>query len=129
MGGQVVKNDNVSLIQRWSELRLDVLNKGVAIQWSVDHPWRGWTVMTQARDKSQRFPMPMRNAGDQPPASQTASAQPCHLGVNAGLINEHNLADQVRARIQPGLAAAPHSPFGLDVAAFLLTGVCSFFYK
>ncbi len=54
-------------------------------------------------------------------------AEARHFGVYAGLIDEHDIADLARVRQQPSLAFAPNRPRRLDIAAFLLTGVCGFF--
>ncbi len=69
----------------------------------------------------------MRNAGDHPLAFGTAPPQARHLGVETGLIYEHEVADLLGVDRKPVLTFAPNHPGRLHISTFLLAGVCRFF--
>ena len=71
--------------------------------------------------------MAMGNAGDHPLALLTAPPETRHLGVYAGFIDEHDIADLTGVLKEPILAFAPHGASRLYIGAFLFTGVCGFF--
>ncbi|MFT7572354.1 MAG: hypothetical protein ACI9JL_003404 [Paracoccaceae bacterium] len=48
-------------------------------------------------------------------------------GVLTGFIDEHDVADPRRVRLQPGLAFAPHRSGRLHIGPLLFAGVCGFF--
>lgn len=129
MGGQVVEDHDIALVQCWGELGFDILQESIAIHGAIDHPWRCQTVMAQAGNESQGFPVAMGNTGDQPLASFCPSSKTSHFGVQSGFVNEHDLAEFVRVGFQPGLTFTPDGTRRLYIAASLLGGVCGFFYR
>lgn len=129
VGRQVIEDDNIALAQGWGELGLDVGHKGVAIHGAIDHPWRYQAVVAKAGNESQGFPVAVGNRGDQPQALFCPSSKARHFGVQAGFVDEDDLAELLGVSFQPGLTPAPDGPSRPYVTAFLLSGVCGFFYS
>lgn len=71
--------------------------------------------------------MPVGNAGDHPLTFETAPSEARHLGVEAGFVYEHEIADLPGVGRKPVLTFAPNRPGRLDIRAFLFAGVCRFF--
>ena len=71
--------------------------------------------------------MPVGNACDHPLAFETAPPQARHLGVEPGLINEHEVADLLGVSRKPVLTFAPNRSSRLYIRTFLFAGVSGFF--
>jgi hypothetical protein len=108
-------------------LGFDVGLEYVGCHGAIDDPGRSQAVMAQSSDKGQGFPVPVRDRGHHPLTTWTTPPQARHLGIDTGLVNEDDLANLSRMGQQPGLTFAPNSAGGLDIRAFLLTGVRGFF--
>ena len=83
--------------------------------------------MAKAGDEGQGFPVAMGNAGDQPLASFCPPSKARHFSVQAGFVDEDDLAQLFGVGSQPGLTPAPDGTRRLHIAASLLSGVCRFF--
>ncbi len=124
---EIVKDDDVALVQGRGELCLDVSIEGLAIHGAVDDPWRNQAVAPQSRDEGLRKPFAERRLPAQSLASKAAPSKPAHIGLYRGFVEEDEPA---RLLAHGGLAmTAPVTPRGLHVAAFLFAGQKCFFYR
>jgi hypothetical protein len=80
--------------------------------------------MAQGRNEGGALPVAMRDGPETTLAHQAATMVAGHLGVQAGFINKHQLAD-----IPAGLLAAPQPPGGFNVRPILTGGARRFFYS
>jgi hypothetical protein len=71
----------------------------------------------------------VRDRGHHPLTTGTTPPQARHLGIDAGLIKEDNIANPSRMRQQPSLTLAPDRTRRLDIRALLLTGVRGIFFQ
>ncbi len=71
--------------------------------------------------------MPVGNTGDHPLAFETAPPEARHLGIEAGFVYEHEVADLLGVGGKPVLTFAPNRSGRLDIRAFLFAGVRRFF--
>ena len=57
VAGQVIENDNVSLVQARGKLGFDIEIEHLSVHGTVDDPGRVQSIMTECRDKRLRAPM------------------------------------------------------------------------
>ena len=94
----------------------------VAVHRAIDEQGRGDPVEAQAGDEGCRFPIPMRNRGEEPFAFAGATTKPGHFCRCPGLVNEDKTF-----WIKPMLPCAPRYPAFGDVRPILLGCVRGFF--
>jgi len=83
-------------------LRLDASLECIAVHGALDRPGRGQAITAQFGDKGHGFLVSMRNGGNHPLASWTASARARHFSVDPGFINEQGLANLLGMGQEPG---------------------------
>ena len=106
----------------WGEKLLDVALKAFAIDRAVEHARCGDAIATQGGEKRHGFPMTVRHMGDQPFAFSVPAAQRRHVGLDPGLIDEHQPLD-----VDAGLMFAPPSAPPGNIRPLLLGGANAFF--
>ena len=79
-------------------------------------------VAAQGCQEGQRSPVPLRHLGQELSPARRPAAQPRHVGLGPGLVDE----DQPR-RIKPALIGLPALALSRHVGAILLGGEQSFF--
>ena len=124
MGGEVVEDQRVTLAQLWTEHLLQINRENLGIDRAFDQKGRFDAFMAQGRNESGTLPVTVRDGTQTPLAHQAASMVAGQLGVQAGLINKHQLAD-----IPAGLLPSPKTPGGFNVRPILLGGARRFFYS
>jgi len=124
MGGEVVEDQRVTLAQLWTEHLLQINRENLGIDRAFNQKRRFDAFMAQGRDESGTLPVAMRDGAETTLAHQAATMVAGHLGVQAGFINKHQLAD-----IPAGLLRSPKPPGGFNVRPILLGGARRFFYS
>ena len=87
----------------------------MAVHRAIDDQGRGDPVVAQAGDEGRRFPMPMRNRGEEPFAFAGATTKPGHFCRCPGVVNEDKMV-----WIKPMLPFVPRYPGFGDVRPILL---------
>jgi hypothetical protein len=122
VGGQVVEHHNVAALERGAKDLADVDAEGIAIHRTIEHPRRGHAAQPQSGDEGHGFPMPERHAVVAPLAERCPAIQPCHLRVDARLVEEDEAL-----RIDERLRRSPQLALRGDVGAILLGCAQGFF--
>ena len=124
MGGEVVEDERVALAQLWTEHLLQINRENLGIDRAFDQKGCFDAFMAQGRNEGGTLPVAVRDGTDTTLAHQAATMVAGHLGVQAGFINKHQLAD-----IPAGLLRSPKPPGGFDIRPILLGGARRFFYS
>ena len=124
MGEEVVEDECVALAQLRTEHLFQINRENPGIDRAFNQK-RGFDAfMAQSRNKSGTLPVAVRNGAETTLTHRTATMVAGHLGVQAGFINKHQLAD-----IPAGLLPAPKPPGGFNVRPILLGGARRFYYS
>ena len=125
VSGEVVEDDDVTLLEGRSELCLDIGLEDASVHRLVDNKRRRQAMTSQPGDEGLGLPMSKRCLGLEPLALCAATTRARHLGVGAGLINEDepvSFEPHLRLTLgEPFIARLP------DVGSILLAGQQSFF--
>jgi hypothetical protein len=124
VGGEIVENEHVALAQLRTEYLLKVNRENLGIDGAFDQKGSFDAFMAQGRNEGGTLPVAVRDGADTTLAPWTATMVAGHLGVQAGFINKHQLAD-----IPAGLLPSPIPPGGFNVRPILLGGARRFFYS
>jgi hypothetical protein len=89
VGGQIVQDDDVALLQRGDELGAHVGLEDRPVDRCVDDPRRGQGAAAQPGDESLGLPMAKGGLGAKAFAPLAASARPGHLCVGSRFVDEH----------------------------------------
>ena len=119
---QVVHHDNVAALEGRNKALLHISEKQGSVHGALKNERCGHPAQTQATDKGDGFPVPVRRVIDQPLADGTAAAKSHHGTVGPSLIDK----DQP-CRVEHALFAHPASARADYVGALLLGCVQSFF--
>lgn len=125
--GEIVEHDDVPFAEGRGELGFDVRFEDVRVHGAIDDPWRGQAIAAQSGDEGHGFPMPVGDAGDQPPTFGAAPSEAGHLGREPRFVNEHQVPDLLGMGAKPSLTPAPDRPRRLYVRAAPFVCVCRFF--
>jgi len=87
--GQIIENDNVSGLEGWSKLRLDVGIEDSPVHRTVDDPRRCQPPTPQTGNKGLRSPFAKGRRGSEPFSAKTAAAKARHLRVGGCFINKN----------------------------------------
>ena len=124
VGGKVVEDDRVARAQLWAEHLFKISRENLGIDGAFDQKGSFDAFMAQGRNEGGTLPVAVRDGADTTLAPWTATMVAGHLGVQAGFINKHQLAD-----IPAGLLPSPIPPGGFNVRPILLGGARRFFYS
>jgi len=122
VGAEIVHHDNVAGLQCRHENLLDVGKKGVTVDGTVEHEGRRNFVVAKRGEKGQRFPVTVRDFGDERLAAPVPAARARHVGFGPGLVDEDEASG-----INQGLVFFPTHAASRDVGTVLLGGVQGFF--
>ena len=124
VGGEIVEDERVTLAQLRTEHLLKISREHLSIDGAFDQKWRLDAFMAQGRNEGGALPVAVRDGADTTLAYRAAAMVAGHLGVQAGFINKHQLAD-IPVRLLP----SPMPPGGFNVRPILLGGARRFFYS
>ena len=122
VAGEIVEDDDVSWLEGWAEELLDPGEKRLPIDRPVEDHRRGHSIVAQAGHEGGRVPVPAGRGCDAALASGRTPVAPRHTGRCPRFIQENQLLD-----VHVGLRFKPYLARLLNVLAFLLAGVQSFF--
>src|SRR6202023_208479 len=103
---------------------LDIGKEPRAIDGTVEDTRSSHAVIAQRGQKSRRLPVTERRVGDEPLASFTSPVAGRHVGRGPGLVDKNK-----PLRVKAFLHLAPGGAGVLDIRAFLLGGMQSFFKR
>jgi len=124
MGGEVVEDERVTLAQLGTEHLLQINRENLGIDRAFDQKGRFDAFMAQGRNKSGTLPVAVRDGAETTLAQQATTMVAGHLGVQAGFVNKHQLAN-----IPTGRLPSPKPPGDFNVRPILLGGARRFFYS
>ena len=124
VSGEVIEDERVALAQLRTEHLLKISRENLGIDRAFDQKGRCDAFMAQGRNKSGTLPVAVGDGAETTLAHQAATMVAGHLGVQAGFINKHQLAD-----IPAGLLRSPKPPGGFNIRPILLGGARRFFYS
>ena len=122
--GEVVEDDGVPHMQLRAKHPLQINRENLGIHGAFDQEGGFHAFMAQGRNKSGALPVAVRDGTDTTLAHRAAPVAAGHLGVQAGFINEHQMAN-----IPVGLLPLPKPPGGFNIGPILLGGARRFFYS
>ena len=125
MGGQIIQDDDVALLQRGDELGAHVGLEDRPVDRRVDDPRRSQGAAAQSGDESLGLPMAKGGLGAKALALVAASARASHLGGGPRFVDE----DQpVRLGPHPGLSfSLPRLARLTHVGPIAFAGLKAFF--
>jgi len=88
VAAKIVENDDVARRQCRNQAALHPEREGVAIDRAIEDEGRDDPVASQPGEEGERFPMPMRNPGEQGLASGRPAPRAGHVGFHPGLIDK-----------------------------------------
>ena len=126
MDGQVVKNDDIALVQRGRKLRLNVEVEHLTIHGALEDPGRVKPVVAQRGDKCLRVPMAMRRVVDQAFPARRPAGLLDHVGLQGCLVDEGQPVQEID---HEGLSTVdPESALTRHFRAALFSSAQCFFY-
>ena len=124
VGGEIVEDERIAMAQLRTEHPLQINREHLGIDGTFDQKGRFDAFMAQGRNEGGTLPVAVRDGAETTLAHRAATMVAGHLGVQAGFINEHQLAN-----IPVGLLLSPKPPGGFDLRPILLGGARRFFYS
>ncbi len=122
--GEVVQNEGVARPQLGTEHLLEIDGENFGINRAFHQEGSGDAFMAQRRDEGGTLPVAVGNGALAALPSWATPIMASQPGVQAGLINEHQLP-HIPRRLSP----SPKSAGGLNVGPILLGGARRFFYS
>lgn len=127
MDVEVIPDHYITGLERRGELGDYIGIEGLAIDGTVDHPGGHQLIAAQPGNKGLGVPLAKGHVGKQPLALAAAPPERGHVGLDAGLVDEHQpsggRSDGRQAVVLPFIALS------LDVSAFFLRRQQRFFYR
>lgn len=114
MGGEVVTDHHVSLLEFGSEHLLHILDEGVPIHGAIQEHWGGDAIVPKGSNKGGTLPMAMRDASPTALSTDRTPIESAHLGIESRLIQK----DQAPC-VPVNLRTLPPRPGFLDVRPLL----------
>jgi hypothetical protein len=114
---KIVHDHDVAWPQGRDENLLDIKPEAVAVDRSVDEPWRCDAIVAQRSQECHGFPVAMWHLGFDPLAARRPPSERRHVGLCPGLVDEHQAGG-----IDPTLIHRPLRPPTRDVGTVLLGG-------
>ena len=122
VAAEIVEDDDVSGFERRHEELLDIGEEPLAVDRSVEDARRVDAFDPERSEEGQRPPVTVRGLADQTLATPRPAPQRRHVGLDPGLVDEHQTM-----RVDGSLARPPSATATGDIGPVLLTGVCGFF--
>ncbi len=92
MAAKIVENDDVTFPERRDELLLDISAETQAVDRPVEDAWSSQAIAPQGGKEGQGPPSTVRCVSPQSLALRPPSAQRSHIGLDPGLVDEHETA-------------------------------------
>src|SRR4029077_16533183 len=105
VGSEIVHHDDIAVVERGSQVLLDVRQKDFSVHGSFDHQGCRHFVAAQASHEGQRLPGSKRHAPDQSLAPRASTVKTSHAGVHRGFVNEDK-AGRIKQTLLPDAAPA-----------------------
>ena len=119
---EVVHDDDIARCERRHQHLADIGEEHGAVHRTVVDEGGSHAGQPQRAGEGGGLPMAVRHAGPAALAKRRTTAQPSHLGRQAGLVDEHQFCRiEIELAVEPGAAAAQ------DVGAVLLQCMCGLF--
>ena len=122
VAAEIVDDDDIAGRKGRNEDLFDIGEETLAVDRTVEEPWRIDAVMAESREEGQCFPAALRNAGWEPSAAGGPAPERRHIGLGPSLIDEHQPGG-----IDPRLIFAPLLTSARDVGSLALSGDDAFF--
>ena len=122
VAAEVVHDDDVARPERGDQQLLDIGAEAYAVDWALEDAGSDQAIAAQRTEEGQGAPVAVRGEAAQSPAPRTPAAQRRHVGLDPGLVDEHQ-----PARIEARLPAFPALPPPGDGGMGLLKGEQRFF--
>ena len=119
---EVVENDDVAGCESGDEEPFDIGQEPLAVDWSVEDAGCVDAFDPERGEEGQRPPAAVRGLADQTFAAPPPASQRRHIGLDPGLVDEHQTM-----RVDTSLSCPPSAAVAGDIGPVLLTGVCGFF--
>ena len=92
MATEIVHHDDVARPQHTNELLFDIGAEALAVDRPIEHARRSESVTAERAQEGQRSPVAVRRKAAQPLALGAPAAQRGHVGLDPGLVDEHQPA-------------------------------------
>lgn len=122
VAAEVIGHDDVAGGESWTKDGSDIFQKSFSVHRPVQKPGSLHAIVAQGGDEGAGLPVTMGDAGHAAFSLLRPAGPACHIGGDAGFIQEDQLA-----ACQAGLIATPRFARQPHVLAFLLAGVQRFF--
>lgn len=122
VAAELVHHHHIAGAQGWNEHVLDIGPEGFTVDRAIQNKRRVDPVVAQCCDEGHGAPVTMRRMADQAFAFGSPAAQPGHVGLGPGLVNEDKAA-----RVDPVLMPLPACAAAAHVRAVLLLGELGLF--
>jgi len=108
VGGQIVHDDDVAWVQGWRQHLLDPSKEALSVHRPVQKHRCNKACKRESADKSDGFPMPVRNGGAATLALWRPATKACHLRRKTALIDKDQVfGGQDRLGPRPNSRARP----------------------
>ena len=89
VAAEIVHDDDVAGRQGRDQHLLDIEPEPLAVDRSIDQPWRVQAIMAQCRQEGHGLPVAVRDFGMEPLPDRCPAAQRRHVCLGPGLVDEH----------------------------------------
>ena len=124
MGGEVVEDDDVALLEFGTENMPQIGGEDLGVERSLDQERSLDTFRTQGGDEGGALPVAVGDGPDAAMAHRATPIESSHLGVESGFVDK----DQTLA-VPLGLVRSPPGAGRFDIRPILLGGARRFFYS
>ena len=89
MRSEIVEHDDVVGLEGWDQKLLDIGEKALAVDRTVEHAGRVDAVVAQRGEECRGLPFALRDLVDEALAARSPAVEPGHVGLGPGLVDEH----------------------------------------
>ena len=125
VGGQIIDHNDVVWLERRHEALFDIGQEQFSVHRPVDQHRRHHSIVTQRRYEGHGLPLSERHVINQSHPTQSATVEPHHVGVHAGLVDKYQPGGVEQALLADPLATRPRHVVALlfgSTQAFFLAG-------
>ena len=119
---EIIEDDDVARLQRWSQNLIDIGPEALAVDWTIENQWGLDTITPQGGEEGHCLPVTVRDLCREPPAPRAPTSDGSHVGLDPGFIDEDETG-----RINPRLIFFPARAAARHVGAILLGRQHAFF--
>ena len=88
VAAEIVEDHDIAGTKGWKQHLLDIGSEALAVDRSLDEPWRVDPVVAQGCQEGHGLPAAVRNLGGQSVPTRRPPAQGSHVGSGPGLVDE-----------------------------------------